>query len=95
MPLPTDSSLATAHHDDGGEDLTNILEGCSFEGMVFLDVSCSQCGDGTFDISRNNITDTIPSLCPDRRDDDDGENNIVVTDRMVTLTPSSVRYCEG
>ena len=95
MPLPTDSSLATVHHDDGGEDLTNILEGCSFEGMVFLDVSCSQCGDGTFDISRNNITDTIPSLCPDRRDDDDGENNIVVTDRMVTLTPSSVSYCEG
>ena len=57
---PTDSSLASVHHD-GEECLTNTLDGCSFEGM---DVSCSQGGDGTFDISRSNIMDTVLSQCP-------------------------------
>ena len=60
---PTDSSLASVHHD-GEEGPTNTLEGCSFEEMVFLDVSCSQGGDGTFDISRSNIMDTVLSQCP-------------------------------
>ena len=85
----------TSAQNTGEECLTNAVVRCSFEGMVFLDVSCSQGGDGTFTFEGDNSQDTTISRCPDRRQDEGMGDNILVSMDNTTLTPSSVEHGEG
>ena len=91
----TGQSLTTVQHEDGGCGITDIWEGCSFEGMVFLDVSSTEGGDGLFNIIRNSNTDTTLSVCHDGVKDDVRKKDIVMAGDNVTLTPSSVNCGEG
>ena len=93
--LTTGQSLTTVQHEDGGHGITDIWEECSFEGMVFLDVSSTEGGDGLFNIVRNSTTDTPLSTCQGGVKDDVRRTDIVKTGGYLTLTPSSVSCGEG